>query len=167
MALPIELYNGKISGSIIGLKVDGYFVSCEVSSDFTYDVEMKPTSSTESGNFKDYIPGKLDWQMSVSANTLLRSVGADFKTIFQGVLLRRKFDVEFSTRIGDPAAFSFKGKAFAMNGNVGAQRGQTSQWTVTFKGTGAIELITNPYFLIINAMPAPADKPYTVNTTQW
>lgn len=160
-------WQGRIPGSLMGLKVDGQYVPCEVSSSFEYTYELKPKSSTESGIAREFKYGKLEWQMSVNANFLAREVGNDFKYILRGVLTRKIFDVEFSTKFGDPAAFAIKGKALTMNGGINAQRGQTSQWNVTFKGTGLFELVENPYFLIINAMPANADKPIYVNTTQW
>lgn len=156
---------GTIKGSLIGLEINGSFVSCETSCDFNFDIEMLPSSAVDSGRWKEFIAGIRSWSMSVNGNLLLATVGADVKTVLNAVMTGEEVNLRFRTRSIVSPYLIISGKALPMSGNITASSTGKANWTIQFQGTGPFECDFEEFWLIINAMPADADKPYIVDTT--
>lgn len=153
-----------ISGQLLGLKVNGAFVSCEVSCEFSFDQEMLPASAVDSGRFKEVIPGIRGWSMTVNGNVLLDSVPADFKSIFiSGYMQGLPMFVDCSTRPSSETVMSFSGNAYLQNGSFNAPATGKATWAMVFMGSGAIKPTYVNLDLLINAMPSLADYPIIID----
>lgn len=171
MALPIipGYYNGNIEGRLIGVKMNSQFFKCETGCTFGYDVEMLPASSVSSGYYEESIPGKISWTMTVNGNLSLAALPYhDFGHILEKVQDRERVYLEMVTRTGINPYFSIAGWAWPQNGGIDAQATGNATWNNSFKGDGEFVTDWNQFGgLIINAMPADANKPYIVDTTGW
>lgn len=166
MALPVipGYYSGTIPSRLIGLKMDGKFFKCETGCSFNYDVQMLPASSVESGYFEESIPGKISWSMTVNGNlNLAIQPYNDFISILDKVRSRERVYLEMLTRSGISPFFSISGWAWPQSGNWDANDG-ISGWGNTFKGDGEFFTDMEQFALIINQMPAAADKPLIIDT---
>lgn len=129
--------NEKIRGKIIGFTLNGKKTQCEISSDFSFDVEMRNASAVTSGRWKEVIPGLRSWQMSVNANLLKNATGTGYIDILNLLLNGTVANVQWATDDGD---FVISGTAYLSGGGSNAPLTGTSQWNATFIGSGAIEV---------------------------
>lgn len=127
--------NEKIRGKIIGLSVNGKKVQCEISSDFSFDVEMRNASAVTSGRWKEVIPGVRSWQMTVNANLLLSATGTGFVDILNILLSGEMVTVMWATNNGD---FVISGTAYLSGGGSQANVNSTAQWNATFIGSAPL-----------------------------
>ena len=154
---------GGIAGRLLGLKVNGVFISCEVSSEFNCNVDMLPASAIDSEGWKEFIQGIRSWTVNVSGQLLVEAVGADFKTLMNAVYTRLPVFVIWGTRPSATSQMSISGDAFPMNLNAtGASKGPAS-WNVSFQGTGRPVSSFEDFALIIDSMPPSADYPTIVD----
>lgn len=153
-----------IKGSLIGLKINGVFVSCEVSCDFSTSIDMLPASAVTSGRWKEFIQGIRSWTMSVNGRLLLEAVGADAKTILVGIDSGLPFFLQFATKASASSEFILSGVALPQNLNISAGNIGKANWNAVFQGSGPLTTTFEDYDLIINAMPIESDYPIIVNT---
>lgn len=151
----------------MGITVDGIFISCEMDSELQFDKDLIPASSVSSGKHTEYVPGKRNWSMSVNMTLLKRKVGADFKTLFQAYYEDKKVRVQFRTRPVVDQFLIFEGDAWVKSGGASAPRKGYSTGNMVLIGNGILNMNWEEFWLIINAMPADAEKPYTVDTRNW
>lgn len=167
MADLIPGYPGIVPGKLLGVQIGNSFVSCETSCDFNCTVDMLPASAVTSGRWKEFIPGMRGWTVTVSANLLLAKQNADVKMVLQAIESGAKMGISFSTRGGVAPHLIISGFAYPQTAAISAPVSGLATSTITFQGTGPTTLDFEEFWLIINAMPATADKPYIVNTTNW
>lgn len=158
---------GTIAGKMMGITVGGIFISCETSCDFNCEVEMLPASAVTSGRWKEFIAGIRSWTMSVNMNLLLASAGADAKTLLNSVLTGEILALQFRTRSSISPYLIISGNAFVQTQSISAAFAGKATSIVTFQGTGPFTTDFEEFWLIINSMPAPSDKPFVVDTTNW
>lgn len=158
---------GTIRGALIGLRINGNFVSCETACDFSFDVNMLAASTPDSGRWAGFIPGLRSWKMTVNMNLLLASVGADIKTVLQAVITGESVDLEFRTNMSISPHLIISGTAYPQTGGITAPGKGNATANVSFQGSGAFTCDFEQFWLIINAMPANSDKPVYIDTTQW
>lgn len=155
-----------VAGRLIGLKINGAFVSCETSCTFNFDIDMLPASAVDSGRWKEWVSGIRSWGITVNGNLLLESVASDFKTIVtSGLMQGNIFYLQFSTRPSSTIELVFSGAALTKGGQLNAPSAGVANWSVSFNGTGALATSYNDYALLIDAMPAEADYPIIVNSS--
>lgn len=148
-----------IPGRLLGLQVNGIFISCEVSCTFNFNVNMLAASAVDSAGWAEFIAGLRSWTVNVNGQLLAEAAGADFKTLMNAVFLRQQVLVKIGTRSTATTQMSITGKAIPSSGNfTGANKG-ASTWTMTLQGTGAPVASFEDFGLIIDAMPAVADYP--------
>lgn len=155
---------GGISGNLIGLKVNGAFVSCELSCDFNCDIEMIPSSNITSGRWKEFIQGVRSWSMSVNGALLLEAVPSDIKAIITTGLMRGiPMYIEFSTRVSSEIQMILSGASVLQNASITAPSSGGATWTAKFQGTGALTTVYHDFSLLIDAMPSEADYPIVLD----
>lgn len=152
-----------IAGRLIGLKVNGVFISCEVSCDFNFQADMLPASAIDSAGWKEWIAGIRSWSMSVSGQLLAEAVGADFKTILNTFFTRLPVSLIWGTRPTATTQLSISGTALLASGTASAPSKGNATWNVVFQGTGALVTSFEDFMLIIDAMPPSADYPIIVD----
>jgi predicted secreted protein len=155
-----------IAGRLLGLMINGAFVSCETACTFNFDVDMLPASAVDSGRWKQWVQGIRSWGITVNGNLLLEAVGSDVKTIIQsGFLQGMTFYLQFSTKPSATTEMVFSGAGFVKGGQISAPSVGVANWSVNFNGTGALTTRYVDYELLIDAMPAQADYPLVINSS--
>lgn len=150
---------GTIRGALVGLRINGEYVSCETNCEFNFDVEMLAASAVTSGRWKEFIAGIRSWGMTVDGNLLLASVGADIKTVLSAVLTGEMVELEFRTRGTIAPFFVIAGTALPQSGSITAPGTGKAVWNVVFQGSGPFTVDIEEFWLIINAQPIEADYP--------
>lgn len=162
MAIIDGAVTGAVNGALIGLRVNGDFISCETSCSFNFDVDMMPASSVVSGRWAENIPGVRSWTMTVDMNLLLVSVGADIKTVLNAVLTGESVELEFRTRLGISPEVIISGMAYPRTGGITAPSRGKATANVEFVGNGSFNVSIEEFWLIINNMPIDNDYQTTV-----
>lgn len=152
-----------LSGQLIGLQVNGIFISCEVSSDFNFQVDMLPASAVDSAGWREYIAGIRSWTMSVNGQLLAEAVGADFKTIMNAVFSRLPVLLIWGTRPSATTQLKLQGSAYPSTGNATAPTKGKATYSITFQGSGALTSSFEDFELLIDAMPVDADYPIVLD----
>lgn len=162
------LGGGKISGDMLCLYLDGHQLACETSCDFSFTQDMKQISPYMAGRWQQVIPGVRSWQMTVSANFITGFKEADFKTILSALLSGKRFAIAMRTQTDFSPAFMIGGYAYPSGGSMSSTGSDIVGYTTTFTGDGPLqyssEASTDDLWRIINANPAPADKPYYIKS---
>lgn len=152
-----------ISGRLMGLKVGGVFISCEISSDFNCQADMLPASAIDSARWKEWIAGIRSWGMSVNGQLLAEAVGADFKTVMNSYFSGLPVFLIWGTRPSATTQLSLSGSALLSASSATGPSKGASTYTLTFQGTGALTSSFEDFALLINAMPPSADYPTIVD----
>lgn len=160
-------YPGVVPGKLLGVQIGNSFVSCETSCDFNCTVDMLAASPVTSGRFKEFIPGMIGWTVTVNANLLLASQQADVKIVLAAIEVGTKMGISFATRGGISPHMIISGFAYPQTVGISAPGTGLATTNIVFQGTGPTTLDFEQFWLIINAMPAPADKDVIVDTTNW
>lgn len=136
--------NNRMSGNLLGLEINGVFISCEISCDFSFEAEMRPASPITSGRWSSSVPGIRSWSINLNASMLLMMLdGASLPVVlnafFTGALLGVRFMVK------NPAIPNFRlyGNAFVQSGAISGTVNVLAGWNVTLKGDGPFEAEIN------------------------
>lgn len=128
--------NNKMSGNLLGLKVNGTFISCEISCEFNFDADLRGASPVDAGRWKEWIPGVRSWNITLNAAMLIRMAGTGVNTILNAFLMGEKVDVVFGVRRTDIPSFSITGKAHIQNGSIAGGVNTLATWNTTLQGDG-------------------------------
>lgn len=158
--------SNKLSGNLLALEIDGEFVSCETSCEFSFDNDLRGASATNSGGWKEWISGVKSWSISLNAAMLLASAPSDVTTILNAFLFGSRMRIRFRTRFPGMGSFLVVGYVYVQNGGVGASVNTNSTWNTTLQGDGKFSLtdteqyigfwgyrISDPYGDEINLIP--------------
>jgi len=127
----------EFSGSLFGVYVGGVKVECEISADFSVDVEMLPASAIDSGRWVENIAGYRSWSLSVNGYMLLEAVAADGKSLLDAVLTGETLAIEFRTEpTSVDGTYIIAGNCLVQNFGVGSSSEDAVSWTVNLVGTG-------------------------------
>ena len=157
-----------MEGRLIGVKYDGNFFTCEQDSTFSFEQEMLPTSGMDAG-WRDYIGGYKGWSIEYNGKFTTGAMGGNSNKIIDKWLNEPDavFELYFGARDGADRSGYFKGKARLQNGSVTAPTNGSATNTFSFIGCGKFESWWEEFWQIINAMPAPEDKPFVIDTSNW
>lgn len=136
----------KVSGNLLGLEVNGQFIACETSCEFTYEVEMRGASSVISGRWKEVIPGVRSWAVSLNANLMLEAAGANVQPILDAVLSGDVVALRFKTRPLATDELVISGKAFVSNGGISGPVNANANFNTTFTGSGPFSTANDGFF---------------------
>lgn len=155
-----------MKGRLIGLRLDGDYMKCEQDVTLNIDQEMIQISA---GIFKDYVGGYKGWSIDVNGRFSVGTTQGNTNKVLQNFI--DVDDYEYEVYLGSVEGASpewyVKGKARLQNGSINANIEGNASSVYSFIGCGGLEDWAEEYWQIINAMPAPADKPIIVNTTGW
>lgn len=155
-----------ISGSFIGLMINGAFVSCETQCQINFNQEMLPASAYDSGGWSEFIYGLRDWDVSVNGNFLLESAPSDIKTLIQtGFINQLPMYCQFRTNPSTEIQLDLSGAVLFNSGSITAAAQGLANWTAKLKGTGKLTADYTDLALLIDAMPSYADYPLIVDET--
>jgi predicted secreted protein len=154
-----------IAGKLIGLMINGVFVSCETQCQINFSSDMIKASAVDSARWAEFVAGLRSWSIAVNGNLLLEAVGSDIKAIItSGYIQGLPLYLQFSTMPSVDIQVSFSGAAILNTGSITAASKGAANWTATFQGTGALKTAYTNYGLLIDSMPAEADYPTIVDT---
>lgn len=153
-------------GRLIALKVNGDYIKCEQDVTLNFDQEMIQVSG---GIFKDYVGGYKSWSVDVNSRFDLGSSQGYANKILQSFIEidDKEYELYLGSIEGADEEWYVKGKARLQNGSMNANVSSNAASTSSFIGCGSLEYFSVEFFRIINAMPAYADKPNIVDTTDW
>lgn len=140
-----------MSGNTIGLEINGEFVSCETSCEFSFEADLRPASPILSGRWKEFVAGVRSWSVNLNAAMLLRMLdGASVDTILNAFLTGAAMGIRFMVK--DPALpnFIISGNVMVQSGSISAQVNTLAGWTVVLTGNGPfiIEVNTNLVYVL-------------------
>lgn len=167
----------KISGNILGLEIDGKFIACETSCELTYEADMRGVSPETSGGWKEWLPGARTWSINLNATALLKTTGADYKTVLEAFVLRKRLKIRFKSKKVGVSNFAIVGFVFAQNGSFTAAVNTNVGYSNTFLGDGPFTIgdasvfvgyygyrLTDPFGDEINLQPQ-FSKEFPVNAS--
>jgi predicted secreted protein len=155
-----------VAGNLIGLKTNGAFTSCEISSSINFDREMVGVAPIDDGGWKEFLYGMRGWRMQVNGNLLLEAVATDIKSMLtSGYFQDLALLVMFSTSPSASQELVFSGTALFQAGDISAAVQGKASWNATLQGTGKLTVKQQDYNLLIDAMPAEADYPIIVDSS--
>lgn len=135
----------EFSGSLFGVYVGGVKVDCEISADFSADVEMLPASAIDSARWTENIAGYRSWSMAVNGYLLLEAAAADGKTILDAILTGEILSIEFRTEPGSvDGSYIIAGDCLVQNFGIGSNSEDAVNWTVNMVGTGPFTATFTP-----------------------
>lgn len=153
-----------VAGSLIGLSINGAFVSCETQCQINFNQAMIPSSAIDSGGWAEFVAGLRSWTISVNGNLLLESVPTDIKTLItSGFINQLPLFAEFKTYPSSEIQMAFSGAILFNQASISAASTGMANWTATLQGTGKLTTAYTDLALLIDAMPAEADYPIIVD----
>lgn len=153
-----------VAGSLIGLIINGSFISCETSCQINFNQNMIPSSAVDSGGWAEFVVGLRSWTISVNGNLLLEAVGSDIKALIQsGYINQLPMFAQFSTRPSSDIQLQFSGAVLFNTSSLSAASTGVANWTCTLQGTGKLTADYQDFPLLIDAMPSEADYPVIVD----
>ena len=157
-----------MEGRLIGVKYDGNFFTCEQDSTFSFEQEMLPTSGMDAG-WRDYIGGYKGWSIEYSGKFTTGAIDGNSNKLIEKWLNEPDavFELYFGARDGADRNGYFKGKARLQNGSISAPTNGSVTNTFSFIGCGKFESWWEEFEQLVNAMPAPEDKPFVIDTSNW
>lgn len=143
--------SNRMSGNTIGLEINGEFVSCETSCEFSFEADLRPASPILSGRWKEFVAGVRSWSVNLNAAMLLRMLdGASVDTVLNAFLTGATLGIRF--RVKDPALpnFIISGNVMVQSGSISAPVNTLAGWTVLLTGNGpfTIEVNTNLVYVL-------------------
>ena len=135
--------NNKMSGNLLGLEINGQFISCELSCEFNFEADLRGASPVDAGRWKEWIPGVRSWNISLNAAMLIRMVGTGATTILNAFLTGEIINIRFATRRTDVPDFAIIGKAIVQNGSIIGGVNSLATWNTVLQGNGPFTIIVN------------------------
>lgn len=124
-------------GNVLGLEINGDFVSCETSCEMSFENDLLPASSITSGAWKEYIPGVKSWSVTVNAGMLLRMAGTGLNTILNAFLTGQLMGIRIATKYDDELpSFAIVGNVRLRTGGFSAAVNSLANWNATLEGDG-------------------------------
>lgn len=130
----------KLSGNLLGIEIDGKFVACETSCEFSFEADMLDASAVDSGRWKEVIAGLRSWSVSVNAAMLLQSSATDLTSIINAFVSGARMRVRIKTKVAMIGSIMITGYVIVQSGGLSAAVNSTSTWNTTLEGDGAFQL---------------------------
>jgi len=131
----------KMSGNMLGVEIDGEFVSCETSCEVAFETDLRGASAQSSGRWKEYIEGVRSWNVTLNANMLIKMAGTGLNTILNKFLTGGQLGVRIATKQVGMPSFSLEGNVLIRTGGFNAAVNSTAAWNVTLEGNGAFTTV--------------------------
>jgi predicted secreted protein len=130
----------KMPGNLLGLNINGSFISCETSCEFSFDAEMRGASPILAGRWKEVIPGIRSWSISLNAAMLLQAAGSNVLTVLNAFMTGEELTLRFSVKNFAVSDFVLSGKAFVQSGTISAPVNSGASWNTVLTGSGAFSI---------------------------
>ncbi len=139
--------DGVINGTKFGVYVAGTKVAYATSASISMNHNLRDTSTKDSGGWRDQLEGQRDWEVSVEGMLIFTNLdgtaitGAAFDDLYTTyIATRTQFELKFSTEVtGD---YKWTGQAFLTSLSADTPNEDSSTWSGSFSGTGALTAAT-------------------------
>ena len=132
-----------LNGNIILVQLDGHTIAGTKTTEIQVDSELIEIASATQGNYREYLTGRKQWQVTV--NYLL--IYATYQQMFtypnasmtDALLVGNSYTLKFKNRANHyDQPITLKGTAILRTCKITATRGNLIQGTFTFVGNGAL-----------------------------
>jgi TP901-1 family phage major tail protein len=135
--------DGVINGTKFGVYVAGTKVAYATSASISMNHNLRDTSTKDSGGWRDQLEGQRDWEVSVEGMLIFTNLdgtaitGVAFDDLYTTyIATRTQFELKFSTEVtGD---YKWTGQAFLTSLSADTPNEDSSTWSGSFSGTGAL-----------------------------
>ena len=139
--------NGVINGTKFGVYAAGTKIGYATSASISMNHSLRDTSTKDSGGWRDQLEGQRDWECSVEGMVIfVDSAGGAISDVTMDELFstyiatRTEFTLMFSTEVtGD---LKWTGQAFLTSLSADTPNEDSSTWSGSFSGTGALTQAT-------------------------
>ena len=139
--------NGIINGTKFGVYAAGTKIGYATSASISINHNLRDTSTKDSGGWRDQLEGQRDWEVSVEGMLIfVDSSGGAISDVTANELYssyiatRTEFELKFSTEVsGD---IKWTGNAFMTSLSMDTPNEDSSTWSASFSGTGALTQAT-------------------------
>lgn len=135
--------NGVINGTKFGVYAAGTKIAYATAASISMNHNLRDTSTKDSGGWKDQLEGQRDWECSVEGMVIfVDSSGGAIAGLTMNELYntyietRTEFELIFETTVtGD---VKWTGNAFMSSLSADTPNEDSSTWSASFSGTGAL-----------------------------
>jgi predicted secreted protein len=138
--------NNVINGTKFGVYVAGTKIGYATSASITMNHNLRDTSTKDSAGWRDQLEGQRDWEVSVEGMVIFTTAAGAISDLTMDELYstyiasRTEFTLKFSTEItGD---IYWHGQAFMTSLSADTPNEDSSTWSGSFSGTGALTQAT-------------------------
>lgn len=156
-----------LRGELYGIRVNGDFLQCELDCEITITSELVGKSGSQYGKYRRYRYGYINWSISCNARAVVGLLNSSSQNIIQSQLDQIELEVYISARQSNIRTFDIGGMVLIETQQLTFPNTGFANHSISMKGSGQLNLTAEEIYLIINAMPADADKPLIIDTTQW
>jgi len=128
--------DNRLSGNLLGVQINGEYISCETSCEFNFEADMKGASPVDAGRWKEVIPAVRSWNVTVNAGLLIQAAGASAGTVLSAYLTGEEVIIRFAVKDTLMPAFILEGKAYVNSGTISASVNSKASWNCSFTGSG-------------------------------
>jgi len=139
--------NGVINGTKFGVYAAGTKIGFATSASLSINHNLRDTSTKDSGGWREQLEGQRDFEVSVEGMVIFVNLDGTAITdltmdeLYSSYIASRTvFTIQFSTEVtGD---YKWSGQAFMTSLSMDAPNEDSSTWSASFSGTGALTQAT-------------------------
>tara|TARA_Y100001973_G_C5170416_1_gene318693 strand:+ start:53 stop:481 length:429 start_codon:yes stop_codon:yes gene_type:complete len=137
---------GVINGTKFAVYAGGTKIAYATSASISMNHNLRDTSTKDSSGWRDQLEGQRDWEVSVEGMLIFEESGGAIAGLTMDELYtsyiatRTVFELKFSTEVsGD---YKWTGNAFLTSLSADTPNEDSSTWSASFSGTGALTQAT-------------------------
>lgn len=132
-----------LNGNIIIVQLDGHTIAGTKTTEIQVDSEIIEIASASQGDYREYITGRKQWQVTVNYLLMYATYQQMFAypnaSMTDALLVGNSYTLKFKNRANHyDQPITLKGTAILRTCRIVATRGNLIQGTFTFVGNGAI-----------------------------
>lgn len=135
--------DGVINGTKFAVYLGGTKVAYATSASISMNHNLRDTSTKDSGGWRDQLEGQRDWEVSVEGMLIFTNLdgtaisGLTMNELYTNqIATRASYELKFSTEVtGD---IKWSGTAFLTSLSADTPNEDSSTWSASFSGTGAL-----------------------------
>jgi predicted secreted protein len=137
---------GVINGTKFGVYAAGTKIGYATSASLSINHNLRDTSTKDSGGWRSQLEGQRDWEISTEGMVIFATSGGAIADLTVDELYtsyiatRTEFEIKFSTE--ESGDYKWTGNAFMTSLSMDTPNEDSSTWSVSFSGTGALTQAT-------------------------
>lgn len=156
-----------LKACLYGIRVGNDFVPCELDCELNVTRDMINKSGSAYGSYRHYRYGYISWTITCNARAVVSVLNSSFNNLLRSQLSGQEIEVYISARQSNTVNIDIGGTVLIPSQTLNFGNSGFANHSITFQGTGILNDYVEEFGLIINAMPAYADKPIVVDASKW